>query len=165
MPETSKMRTTLARFLAGVIGLWLTNTVMITAYLGMPLLLLFIVPVRPSRWDDWIPDGIGFKYWFPIYLLGLSSQLVHYIGWVCLRMRRGQRTDFLVYPFLSMRISQLLSLILDLVAEPYLYLTGIREEDYDRKNGSLQHKRWDPREKPVKTDDYDVEKRPEEEYV
>ncbi|KAI0864062.1 hypothetical protein F4860DRAFT_29070 [Xylaria cubensis] len=95
--------------LFGAFALWPSNIYMIGVYLASALFLV-LYPISffngdPLQWlYSWFMSPEAIRPWVFGWLLGLISELIHYVGWLCSRMLRGQQTDFAEYTPLALKV-------------------------------------------------------------
>ncbi|KAI1126033.1 hypothetical protein F5Y10DRAFT_245711 [Nemania abortiva] len=102
------------RILFGAFALWPLNVHMIGDCLASASFLI-LYPISFFDKDPlqclygWYtsPEAIR-RLWVFGWLLGLISEMIHYVGWLCSRMFRGQQTDSAEYMPLALKVYQLI---------------------------------------------------------
>ncbi|KAI0513002.1 hypothetical protein F5B22DRAFT_613000 [Xylaria bambusicola] len=101
--------TILRRIFFGAFTIWPLNIYMIGGYLG-PALFLILYPISffdadPLQWlYSWFTSPEATRRWVFSWLLGLISELIYYVGWLCSRVLRGQQTNSAEYIPLALKV-------------------------------------------------------------
>lgn len=127
--------------LLGAFVLWPLNIYMGGVYLASALFLI-LYPTSffdndPLQWlYSWFTSPESTRPWIFGWLLGLISELIHYVGWLCSRMLKGQRTDSAEYMPLALKVF-LLIMSVPFSAANY-HTARYMALQSDRENGSLR---------------------------
>ncbi|KAI0905226.1 hypothetical protein F4824DRAFT_379296 [Ustulina deusta] len=105
--------TIVRRILFGAFAVWPLNIYTIGVYLASALFLILysisFFDKDPMQWlYSWLTSSEAIRPWVFGWLLGLISELIHYVGWLCSRMFRGQQTDSAEYMPLALKVFRLI---------------------------------------------------------
>ncbi|KAI0966925.1 hypothetical protein F4678DRAFT_262474 [Xylaria arbuscula] len=95
-------------------------------------------------WPIWKIFSTSFCLWLLLASLGLCIELICFVGWLCLRMIRGQQIEGRHYTLLSTRFYWVIDALVGLTTQTYIFVldTLLRPLQSPRQEPESLYERW-----------------------